>query len=58
MQGEGTGAYLKNRDQFVNVGVIGHASAEDTKVFYGGSGRGQLPRKILKFLILKLLEMH
>ena len=43
MQDGGTDAYLKNRDQIVNVGVIGHASAEDTKVFYGGGGRGHAP---------------
>ena len=34
---------LKNRDQIINVGMVGHASAEDTRVL-GGSG-GILPRK-------------
>ena len=24
--------YLKNRDQIINVGIIGHASTEDTRV--------------------------
>ena len=25
------GAYLKNREQIINVGLIGHASREDTR---------------------------
>ena len=31
------GAYLKNRDQIINVGMIGHASTEDTMAL-GGRG--------------------
>ena len=44
--GGGGGAYLKNRDQIINVGMIGHESAEDIK-FLGGSG-GMLRRKNLR----------
>ena len=29
--GGGGGAYLKNRDQIINVGLIRHASCEDTR---------------------------
>ena len=39
----GGGAYLKNRDQIISVGMIGHASSKDTRVL-GGSG-GMLPGK-------------
>ena len=35
------GAYLKNRDHKVNVGMIRHASSEDASVL-GGSG-GMVP---------------
>ena len=40
--GEGRGAYLKNWDQIINVGMIGHANSEDTRVFFflGGGGSG------------------
>ena len=31
------GAYLKNRNQIINVGMIGHASSEDERVL-GGPG--------------------
>ena len=41
-------AYLKNRDQIINVGVIGHGHAEDTKLL-GGSG-GMLPWKNFEIL--------
>ena len=41
--GGGGRAYLKNRDQIINVGMIGHESAEDTRLS-GGSG-GMLPRE-------------
>ena len=54
--GGGCGAYLKNRDQIDNVGMIGHASSEDTWVL--GESGGMLPQKILKFENLKLLETH
>ena len=50
------GAYLKNGVQIINVGMLGHASAEDTRLL-GGPGACFL-RKILKFEIFKLLEMH
>ena len=50
-------AYLKNRDQIITVGIIGHASAEDTKLLGGGGGGPRVcsPGNILKFLILELL---
>ena len=41
--GEWGGAHLKNRDQIINVGMAGRASAEDTKVSMGLGGL--LPRK-------------
>ena len=45
--------YLKNRDQIIGiVCMIGSASSENTRVL-GGVG-GMLPRKILKFEVLKL----
>ena len=36
--GGGAGAHLKNRDQIINVGMAGRASAEDTKVSTGLGG--------------------
>ena len=39
----GTGAYLRNRNQENNVGMLGHASAKDTRL-WGGSG-DMVPRK-------------
>ena len=42
--GEG-GAYRKNRDQIINVGMTVHASSEDTRVLGGCGG-------------IKVLEMH
>ena len=36
--------YLKNRDQIITVGIIGHASAEDTKLLGGGGVRGYAPQ--------------
>ena len=38
-------AYLKNRDQIITVGIIGHASAEDTKLLGGGGSAGMLLRQ-------------
>ena len=49
-------AYLKNRDQIINVGMIGHASTEDTRVLRCSGGT--LPDTVLEFMILKLLEMY
>ena len=37
-RGGGAGAHLKNRDQIINVGMAGRASAEDTKVSTGLGG--------------------
>ena len=31
MGGRGGGAYLKNWDQIINIGMIGYASSEDTQ---------------------------
>ena len=50
------GTYLNNQDQIINIGMIGHASGKDTRRF-GGPG-GVLPRKNLKFEILRLLKMR
>ena len=41
MGGGGGRAYLKNRDQIINVGMIGHESAEDTRL--SGGIRGHAP---------------
>ena len=50
------GAYLKNPDQIITVGMIYHVSSKDTRVLGGSSGIH--PCKNLKFEVLKLLEMH
>ena len=42
-------ACLKNRDQTVNIGMIGHVSADDTCKAFRGI-RGILDRKILEIL--------
>ena len=52
--GGGAGAYLKNRDQIINVGMISHASFRRHKGFRGGRGHG-LPKNCLKFEVFKLL---
>ena len=41
--GGGEIAYLKNRNQIINVGMIGHASDEATWLL--GGSKGMLPRK-------------
>ena len=41
-EGGGVCAYIKNQDQIVNVGMIGHASSKDTRVL-GERGPGHAP---------------
>ena len=48
------GAYLKNRNQIINVGMIGRASSEDRRAF-GGPGACSLG-KSLKFEVIKRLK--
>ena len=50
------GAYFKNRDQKIDVGVIGHTSGEDTRPLERPGAC--FPGKSLKFENFKLLEMH
>ena len=61
-EGWGGGAYLKNRDQIITVGMVSHASSDlkTQLVLGGGGGRGHAPsdRNILKFQVLNLLEMQ
>ena len=54
--GERGGGVLKNRYNIINVGLIGHASSEDTKLLQGPGA--YFPENLLKFEVLKLLEMH
>ena len=44
------GAYLKNWDQLINVGMIGHADVEDIRLLGGGGSGGMLPRGKLPIL--------
>ena len=53
--GRGVGEYPTNQDQIINVGMIGDASSEDARVLGGPVACS--PRQILKFEVLKLLEM-
>ena len=40
-------AFLKNRDQIINFGMIGHASVVDTRLLRGVLGRAYaLPEKL------------
>ena len=50
------GGMHKNTDQIINVGMIGHASSEDTRILRGD--QGHTPPENVKFEVLKLLEMH
>ena len=59
-EGWGGGAYLKNRDQIITVGMVSHASSDLKTQLVLGGGRGYAPsdRNILKFQVLNLLEMQ
>ena len=55
--GEGlVGGCLENWDQIINVGVIGLVSSEDKWVL--GGSEGMQPGIIVKFEILKLVQLH
>ena len=54
--GGGDVAYLKNRDQIINLRMIGRANSEDTRIL-GELWACSFGKKI-KFEVLRLLELH